>query len=258
VPIDFSDPRNRTSYSGRAADASWRAAVAALVDPAGAVVVDIGCGGGTYTLAWRELGAARVIGVDSGRPILEAAREAHGGVAGLEFHQGDAAATGLPAGSADVVFERALVHHTPDLHAIAGEAFRLLQPGGNYLIQDRTADDVAQSGSPTHPRGWFFEVFPRLLDVEARRRPSPSALAGALTAAGFQDVIATSLWEVRRHYEDRAQYLAEIGSRTGRSILHELDDAELATLVGELRERLPEGPLEESDRWTIWQATRPR
>ena len=65
---------------------------------------------------------------------------------------------------------------------------------------------------------------------------------------------ATSLWEVRRRYGDREDYLSEIAQRTGRSILHDLDDTQLTHLVDELRRRLPDGPVVERDRWTIWRA----
>jgi hypothetical protein len=124
------------------------------------------------------------------------------------------------------------------------------------LIQDRTPEDVARPASLTHPRGWLFDVFPRLLEVENRRRPTADEVPGALASAGFDDITTTSLWEVRRRYADREDYLAEIASRTGRSILHELDDAELTQLVEELRGRLPDGPLVEQDRWTLWRAER--
>jgi ubiquinone/menaquinone biosynthesis C-methylase UbiE len=257
VPIDFHDRANRTTYSGREADASWRETAVSLVDPAGAAVVDIGCGGGTYTRAWSELGAGTVTGVDFSEPILDAAREAHGDLPGVTFCTGEALATGLPDGCADVVFQRALIHHLPDLAAAAAEALRMLRPGGVLLVQDRTPDDVAQPGSATHPRGWLFDVFPRLLDVENGRRPTASVVTGALEGAGFGEITSTPLWEVRRRYADREDYLAEIAGRTGRSILHELSDDELAHLVEELRRRLPEGPLVEQDRWTIWRAERP-
>jgi ubiquinone/menaquinone biosynthesis C-methylase UbiE len=257
VPIDFHDAANRRTYSGREADASWREAVVALVDPTGAAVVDIGCGGGTYTRAWSELGAARVTGVDFSEPILDAAREAHTNLPGVDFRTGEAAATGLPDGTADVVFERALIHHVPDLGAAAAEALRILRPGGVLVIQDRTPEDVAQPGAEAHPRGWLFDVFPRLLHVENGRRADAGTVATALTSAGFVDVTTTSLWEVRRRYTDREDYLAEIGSRKGRSILHELSDDELGHLVEELRRRLPDGPLVEQDRWTLWRAVRP-
>jgi ubiquinone/menaquinone biosynthesis C-methylase UbiE len=256
VPIDFHDAANRRTYSDREADASWREALVRLVDPVSADVVDIGCGGGTYSRAWHDLGAATVTGVDSSDPILDEARSSHGSLTGVMFRLGEAAATGLPDRCADIVFERALVHHVPDLAAVTAEAARLLRPGGVLLIQDRTAEDVAQRGSVTHPRGWLFEVFPRLLEVENARRPTPDAISGALAAAGLDQVTATPLWEVRRRYDDRAGYLAEIAARTGRSILHELEDAELDRLVEELRERLPDGPLVEQDRWTLWRAVR--
>jgi ubiquinone/menaquinone biosynthesis C-methylase UbiE len=256
VPIDFHDTANRSTYSGRQADASWREAVRQLVDPTGATIVDIGCGGGTYTRVWSELGAATVTGVDFSEPILDTARLDHGDLPGVSFRAGEAARTGLPDGSADVVFERALIHHVPDLGAAAGEAFRILRPGGVLLIQDRTPDDVAQPGSERHPRGWLFDVFPRLLEVENARRPDAARVADALSSAGFDEVTTTSLWEVRRRYDDRADYLDEIGNRTGRSILHELSDDELSRLVDELRRRLPDEPLVEQDRWTLWRAVR--
>jgi SAM-dependent methyltransferase len=256
VPIDFADPANRRTYSGREADATWSELIRSLVDPRGAVVVDIGCGGGTYTRAWSELGARRVVGVDSSAPVLDSAREDHGGLPGVEFRLGDAAATGLPAGEADVVFERALVHHIADLAPVVAEARRLLRPGGTYVVQDRTPDDVALPGSPDSPRGWFFEVFPRLLEIENGRRRSADTVSRELERGGLTGISTASLEEVRRRYASREDYFAEIRSRTGRSILHELDDDELDQLVDELRRRLPDGPVVERDRWTVWSAHR--
>jgi ubiquinone/menaquinone biosynthesis C-methylase UbiE len=258
MPIDFHAPTNRRTYSGRAADETWRAMIRTLAEPVGARVVDVGCGGGTYTRAWHELGAATVTGVDFSAPILDSAREEHGDLPGVRFHAGTATDTGLEAQTADVVWQRALVHHVPDLAAVAAEAWRVLRPGGVYLIQDRTMTDVSQPGAVTHPRGWFFETFPRLLDVERGRRPDVEKLSRLLSGHGFVDVSSRQLWETRRRYPDREIYLAEIRARTGRSILHELTDAELERLVARLRQLLPHGPVEERDRWTLWLARRPR
>jgi Methyltransferase domain len=140
---------------------------------------------GAYTRAWHELGAAAVMGVDFSRPILEAARESHGHLPGVVFRLGEAGATGLPGGVADIVFELALVHHVPDLEAVAREAARLLRPGGIFLVQGRTPDDVAVPGSVDHPGGWLFDVFPRLLVVENWCRPTSATMSTALGAAGF-------------------------------------------------------------------------
>ncbi|MGN8244101.1 class I SAM-dependent methyltransferase [Cellulomonas soli] len=255
MPVDFHDPANALTYSGRNADPAWGRAVTSLVDATGRTVVDIGCGGGTYAREWLRLGASAVVGVDSSIPILGAARA--DAPAGLELREGDAAATGLPGGRHDIVFARALVHHVPDLRSVVAEAHRLLRPGGHYLVQDRTMEDVHQPGSPDHPRGWIFEVFPRLRDVEARRRPDSATLRDAMVAQGLDRPAVHSLWEVRRHYPDRNAYLADVSARTGRSLLHELDDDELVHLVAELRRRLPDGPITEQDRWTLWCAARP-
>lgn len=254
MPVDFHDPVNSGMYSGRDADASWDQAIIGALDPRGRDVIDVGCGGGIYSRAWLRLGARTVTGVDSSAPILDAARAT--APPGLRLHLGDASATGLPSGSADVVFTRALVHHVPDLTAVAVEAHRLSRPGGCSLVQDRTMDDVDQPGTAEHPRGWFFDVFPRLRDVEAARRPTSEGLRAALVAAGFSEPTVSTAWEVRRRYDDRETYLAEVTSRTGRSILHELNDDELHHLVAELRQRLPRGPVLERDRWTLWCAPR--
>lgn len=250
MPVDFQDPVNAESYAGREVDTSWDEAVLGLLDPRGLAVVDVGCGGGIYSRGWLRLGAREVTGVDSSAPILAVAGT--GAPPGLRLHLGDAAGTGLRPDSADVVFARALVHHVTDLTAVAAEAHRVLRPGGCYVVQDRTMDDIDQPGTTEHPRGWLFDVFPRLRDVEAARRPTDDGLRTALVAAGFGAPRVSTVWEIRRRYDDREAYLAEIAGRTGRSILHELDDDELRHLVAELRRRLPHGPVLERDRWTLW------
>lgn len=254
MPIDFEDPANGDTYSGREADRSWVAAITEIVDPSGAHVVDLGCGGGTYARAWHTLGAD-VTAVDSSAPILESARRSS--PADIAFECAPAERTGLPEGRADIVFARALVHHLPDSSAVATEAFRLLRPGGIAIVQDRTREDATLEGSATNPRGYLFDAFPRLTEVENRRRHDVDDVLTAFARAGFTDVATQPLWETRRRHIDREHYLAEIATRTGRSILHELSDVELAQLVEYLRDRLDPGELIERDRWTLWTAVAP-
>jgi SAM-dependent methyltransferase len=256
MPIDFNAPANRLAYTGREADASWRDAMRRIVDPIDLDVADIGCGGGIYSRAWRALGARSVTGVDFSRELLGAARESSSGLRGVSFVEGDAAATGLPDECVDLVFERALLHHLQQVAPALLEARRILRPGGVLVIQDRTADDAFQPASVDHVRGYIFECFPRLLELELGRRPDPVMLLGELHSAGFVDTSMTKLWEVRAVHETREHLLDDIRSRRGRSILHELDDVELGRLVDFLRDRLPGGRLVERDRWTLWVATR--
>lgn len=228
-----------------------------IADATGRDVVDVGCGGGTYSRAWLELGAATVTGVDFSAEMLAAAQEVTADLppGSIRFVQGDAAATGLPDASADVVFFRAVIHHVPDHDAVAREARRLLRPGGVCIVQDRTAEDVREPGSVRHPRGLILERFPRLLEVELARRPDARELTAALRGAGFGEAGTRSLWETRAVHRSREELLAEIRERRGRSLLHELDDAELDALVEDLRDRLPAGePITETDRWTLWVA----
>lgn len=255
MAIDFHSRANRGTYASRHADDGWKAAIRRIVDPSGKRVTDIGCGGGIYSQAWHELGAATVTGVDFSQAMVDAAREHAAGLAGISFRQGDATATGLPIASADIVFERALIHHLKDYGPCFAEARRVLAPGGTLIVQDRTPDDVQVPGSPEHLRGYFFECFPRLLAVETGRRPTDAAVRAALSATGFAKVEMSVLWEVRKVHHGWQELKQDLAKRTGRSILHDLSDSELAELIGYIERRLPtDGPLVEKDRWTMWSA----
>jgi len=255
MAIDFHSRTNRSTYTGRLADAGWTDAIRHIVDPTGKRVADIGCGGGIYSRAWRELGAREVMGVDFSEAMVAAAREQADGLAHISFRQGDAAATGLPSAALDVVFQRALIHHLRSFAPCFAEARRLLVPGGRLIIQDRTPADIEAPGSPEHLRGYFFERFPRLLAIEIGRRPTDAAVRGALQATGFSAIESVTLWEVRRTYDSREDLNRDLAARTGRSILHELSDPEIEDLIAYIDERVSTvGPIVEKDRWTLWSA----
>jgi len=255
MTIDFHAEANRTAYAGRHASPGWSDVVRGIVDPVGKRVVDVGCGGGIYSLGWHELGAVSVVGVDFSEQMVAAAREQAIGLSDLSFHLGEATATGLPSHSADIVFARALIHHLPGYDACFAEARRVLAPGGVLIVQDRTPEDVALPGAADHLRGYFFECFPRLLDVENARRPSDAAVRGALSATGFRVIEGRPLWEVRKTHDTAEHLRRDLAARTGRSILHELDDRQLETLIGFIEARLPaKSPIVERDRWTLWSA----
>ena len=96
-----------------------------LPPPVGALAVDLGCGTGISARAFAARGL-RVIGVEPNESMLERAREEGGGP---EYRVGDAAATGLPDGCADLVVAAQAFHWFPMDEAL-GEIRRILRPGG--------------------------------------------------------------------------------------------------------------------------------
>lgn len=258
MTIDFHSKHNRGTYASRYANPSWKQAMLGIVDPCGITVADIGCGGGIYARAWQELGAETVIGVDFSSQMIEDARQANADLDDVSFCTGEAASTGIPDNSVDVVFSRAVIHHLPELDPACAEARRILKPGGTVIVQDRTADDVMLPPSPEHLRGYFFDVFPRLLDTERRRRPSTGDITDCMRENGFTGVVTIPLSEQRVTYQSWSDLESDLRGRTGRSILHELDDDELDTLIGYIHGKVNGAfPLTEVDRWTVWTGRKP-
>lgn len=264
MTIDFHTQGSAGTYAARTADPGWAAAIARIAPPQGLRVADIGCGGGIYSTALARMGAAHVTGIDFSARMVQDARDraAALGVANVAFAQGEAERTDLPTGGVDLVLERALIHHLPSLEDAFAEARRILRPGGVLLIQDRTMDDVLAPPSAEHLRGWFFALFPRLADVEADRRPAAEQVEVALSAAGFSLAGTHRLTELRRTYGDVDALRADLMARTGRSILHALDDEELARLTERICREATVGtaagePVREVDHWTLWEARVP-
>ena len=98
-------------------------------------MVDIGCGGGIYSFGFAALGARSVIGIDKAQRFIEEATRNVSPADTITFRSArDAEDTQLPAASADIVFERAVIHHLTELQMAsnAAEAKRLLRDGGLF------------------------------------------------------------------------------------------------------------------------------
>jgi 2-polyprenyl-6-hydroxyphenyl methylase / 3-demethylubiquinone-9 3-methyltransferase len=104
------------------------------LDPAGKVIIEVGCGGGLMAEEIARLGAA-VIGVDPSAASIATAR-AHAARSGLAIDYRIGPGEHLPAGdaSADVVYCVDVLEHVADLDAVIGETARVLKPGGLYLF----------------------------------------------------------------------------------------------------------------------------
>ena len=256
--IDFHNEKNRHTYSTRKADVSWTKALKDLIQFDNiSNALDIGCGGGIYSMALSDMGVASVIGVDFSEEILKGARENCREYQNISFKQGDALHTNLESNNYDLLLERALIHHINDLQKCFEEAYRVLKENGVYIVQDRTPEDCLLKGNESHIRGYFFELFPQLMEKETKRRHNSQVVLKMLLEVGFKEIQEVKLWETRKVYKNKEQLLKDLSTRTGRSILHELNDKELNLLINYIDKAITtESNIVEKDRWTIWKAVK--
>jgi ubiquinone/menaquinone biosynthesis C-methylase UbiE len=113
--------------------------------------LDIGCGPGGITdlLSERAGPAGRVVGLDMDAEFLAHARANAAG--NVEFRQGDAYGSDLPAGTFDLVHMRFVASTAGDPERLIREAIRLARPGGIIALQE--PDGSTLKCHPPH-RAW--------------------------------------------------------------------------------------------------------
>ncbi|MBP2079167.1 class I SAM-dependent methyltransferase [Oceanobacillus polygoni] len=256
--IDFHNKKNQTTYTTRDADMTWMGAIKKLVPIENiSSALDVGCGGGIYSKALSEIGVGSVTAVDFSEAILKSARSNCSEYENIIFKHGNALETGLDSESYDLLLERALIHHIEDLRACFKEGYRVLKNEGIYIMQDRTPEDCVLEGNDSHIRGYFTELFPKLIEKETVRRHKSQIVTETLKEIGFKEIQEVKLWETRKVYENKKQLLKDLSERTGRSILHELNDNELKLLIKHIDASISiDKDIVEKDRWTIWKAVK--
>ena len=119
--------------------------------------LDVGCGAGHTAHALAGL-IPEVVALDLTEAMLEQTRQgaAELGLDHIETRRGDAETLPFEDASFDVVACRLCAHHFGDPAKAVREAFRVLAPGGRYLLIDIVAPDV--NGLPPDkntPAKWF-------------------------------------------------------------------------------------------------------
>lgn len=114
-------------------------------------VMDFGCGPGFYTIPFARV-AKRVVGVDIQPEMLEKA-ESYAKKAGVkvEFVESDGTRIPLPDESLDLVFLNLVYHEIEDKKTTLFEFRRLLKPGGNVAIREKTENTLLPVGPPVIP-----------------------------------------------------------------------------------------------------------
>ncbi len=139
-------------------------------DASGKTVVDLACGEGFYSRMVKQKGAAKVLGVDLSRGMVELARaqEAEQGW-GIEYQVGDV--RGLTIGvEKDLAIAAYLLNYARDRHELAAMCegiARCLKPGGRFvavnsspLLNFKTAPSYRHYGFETRAIGEFREGMP--------------------------------------------------------------------------------------------------
>jgi ubiquinone/menaquinone biosynthesis C-methylase UbiE len=117
------------------------AADVAAVAPAGAQVLEVGCGPGHLSIRLARQHGLRVTGLDLDPAMIERARAnaehpGNGDERRPSFLVGDVASLAFPDGSFDLAVSTFSMHHWADPTAGLAEIGRVLRPGARALIWD--------------------------------------------------------------------------------------------------------------------------
>ena len=116
----------------------------------GKSVADVGCGTGLVSASFaKRVGATgKVVGIDSAPDTLAIARKMNDAtnIKGIEWHIGDAYATGLADNTYDVVYCRLLLLHLKEPVRAVAEMSRIAKPGGLVICED-----LATINTQTYP-----------------------------------------------------------------------------------------------------------
>jgi SAM-dependent methyltransferase len=186
--------------------------------PVGARILDVPCGWGRHSVLLAEQGLD-VVGADLSYDLLQR------GAAGPLYAAADVRSQPFPDASFDAVINvftslGLFLDDAEDLKAL-GEAYRLLRPGGRFLLESMHRDDVisdyAERDRWTLPDGTEVRVSRRFDAVRgisherlqwrrgdqtgkkqhALRLRSATDIAALLAAAGFDDVAYFGDWDGR-------------------------------------------------------------
>ena len=250
MPINFHDANNKYTYAQRNAHISWRNDKN-ITDIQNKRIIDIGCGGGIYTKELALMGAKVLLGLIFQKKYYKLQKDCSG-FSNISFIHGDAHSTPYPNDTFDIVISRAVIHHLQDIPTFL-RASRILKKNGVLIVQDRTIEDCTIPGSPEHIRGYFFSIFPKLIEIESKDDQNHHDTT-RITKIFSSRVPTQTQWEVRKIHESVEALLQDIPP-TGRSILYELTDYELSQLLQQVQTALQNvSPIIERDRWTIWSA----
>jgi len=113
--------------------------------PAGATVLEIGCGDGHGTkLIEKHFKPAKIYAIDLDSKMIALAKKGSNSAA-VSFEVGDASKLQYSDNSFDAIFDFGIIHHIPNWKDCILELKRVLKPNGVILIEDLSIETFKNS-----------------------------------------------------------------------------------------------------------------
>jgi len=190
----------------------------------GLSVLDVGCGTGAITRGIAEAVApnGRVLGIDINTGLIEEARGAHGGVAGLAFEVCDVYR--LPCHE---MFDIVTAARALQWLAAPSDALRMManaaRPGGRVLVLDYNHEKIAWTPDPPISMRMFYAAFLRWRADAGMDNAIADHLVEMLSSVGLSDVAATVQHEGTRRgdpdFPGRVGIWAEVAASRGHQMV---------------------------------------
>jgi len=170
----------------------------------------------------------RLTGVDFSAGMLRIAKARD---ASVQWIQGDAQALPLASGAFDYATNQFSYPHIPDKAAFAAEVFRVLRPGGRFVLTN--IDPWAMTAWP------LYRYFPEAFALDERDFLPVARLTALLADTGFERVTSTSV--DRPQPTDPETLLASASQRHSASQLMAIPDTAYEAGLQRIRDDVARG-----------------
>src|SRR6202140_5694977 len=169
--------------------------VTALGEAAQGSVLDVACGPGILSAAIAT-SAREVVAFDLTPEMLKKAAQrcAATGLANVAFREGNAVELPFADASFDAVVTRLSVHHFDRPGSVLSEIFRVLRPGGRFVVADVISSEVPTEAELQNA----IEILP---DPSHVRMLPGSELLSLVSGAGFA-IESLTTWDKPREFEE--------------------------------------------------------